>query len=330
MQGRRTRPATCSVSRAPWLPIPSGQPSLQCALAIHGMMGRMRHRHAYLAIHAAALLFGLTGIFGELIKTSAVAISMLRAAFAVVTLLALTTALRRPVFAGLSARRATALLAAGALLAIHWVTFFIAVKAGGVAVATLGFASFPAFIALLEALLFRERVKLAEWTLVALVVAGLVLVTPSFDFADAGTMGLLWGIGSGLAFALLALANRRFAGGLDSLQVAGWQNAIVVALTLPFAASAVSSLSALDWFWLALLGIFCTGLSHYLFVSSLTRLNARTAGLVIALEPVYAVGFAWILFAQQPSVRMLFGGALIVAAVVWSGLRPAHSAERRR
>jgi len=81
------------------------------------------------------------------------------------------------------------------------------------------------------------------------------------------------------------------------------------------------ALHALDWLWVALLGIFCTGLSHYLFVSSLTRLNARSAGLVIALEPVYAIGFAWILFTQVPTLRMLAGAALIVAAIVWSGLR---------
>ncbi|MNL71508.1 EamA-like transporter family protein [compost metagenome] len=56
-------------------------------------------------------------------------------------------------------------------------------------------------------------------------------------------------------------------------------------------------------------------------MSSLTRLNARSAGLVIALEPVYAIAFAWALFSQQPTSRMMAGAALIVAAIVWSGLR---------
>ena len=73
---------------------------------------------------------------------------------------------------------------------------------------------------------------------------------------------------------------------------------------LPFAAAQLPSVAAVDWLWLALLGVFCTGLSHYLFVSSLTRLNARSAGLVIALEPVYAIAFAWALFSQQPTPRM--------------------------
>ena len=71
--------------------------------------------------------------------------------------------------------------------------------------------------------------------------------------------------------------------------------------------------------------MFCTGLSHYLFVSSLTRLNARSAGLVIALEPVYAIAFAWALFSQQPAAHAA-GAALIVTAIVWSGLRKAAAA----
>lgn len=44
---------------------------------------------------------------------------------------------------------------------------------------------------------------------------------------------------------------------------------------------------------------------------------------MIALEPVYAIAFAWVLFSQQPTMRMMAGAALIVAAIVWSGLRKA-------
>lgn len=103
--------------------------------------------------------------------------------------------------------------------------------------------------------------------------------------------------------------------------MACWQNLAVVLLTLPFAWNEFASISTTSWLWLALLGIFCTGLSHYLFVSSLTRLNARTAGLVIALEPVYAIAFAWLLFAQEPSARTMLGALLILTASIYSSMR---------
>ncbi|AKQ56253.1 DMT family transporter [Bordetella hinzii] len=281
----------------------------------------MTRQRALVYIHFAAVLFGLTGVFGELIQASAAVITLGRALFAVASLAFFARIQRRPLLGMLTPAQLFVLVVAGALLALHWVTFFISVKVGGIAIATLGFASFPAFITLFEGLLFREKVRTAEWLVLALVTAGLVLVTPSFDFADQGTVGLAWGLLSGLSFALLALTNRRAASGMDPMQVACWQNAIVSLIVLPFAVDQLPALAAVDWLWVALLGVFCTGLSHYLFVSSLTRLNARSAGLVIALEPVYAIGFAWVLFAQEPSLRMLAGAALIVAAIVWSGLR---------
>ncbi|WZB63992.1 DMT family transporter [Achromobacter xylosoxidans] len=283
----------------------------------------MTRQRALTYIHIAAVLFGLTGVFGELIQAGAVVITMGRAVFAVAALGLFARMRRRPLLGALTPAQLFVLVISGALLAAHWVTFFVSVKVGGIAIATLGFASFPAFITLFEGLIFRERVRLAEWLLLGLVTAGLVLVTPSFDLADQGTVGLAWGLLSGLTFALLALSNRRSASGMDPMQVACWQNLVVALVMLPFAAAQLPSVAAVDWLWLALLGVFCTGLSHYLFVSSLTRLNARSAGLVIALEPVYAIAFAWALFSQQPTPRMLAGAALIVAAIVWSGLRTA-------
>ncbi|NMU93402.1 DMT family transporter [Achromobacter ruhlandii] len=268
---------------------------------------------------------GRTGGLGEVVEARGWGSTVGGAVCAFVWLVRFARRGRRSLLGALTPARLFVVVIAGALLAAHWVTFFISVKVGGIAIATLGFASFPAFITLFEGLIFRERVRLAEWLLLGLVTAGLVLVTPSFDLADQGTIGLAWGLLSGLTFALLALSNRRSASGMDPMQGACWQNLVVALVMLPFAVGQLPALPATDWFWLALLRVFCTGLSHFLFVSSLTRLNARSAGLVIALEPVYAIAFAWLLFSQQPTVRMMAGAALIVAAIVWSGLRKAPS-----
>lgn len=339
------------------------------------------HVSALAAAHGVAVLFGLTGILGALIRFDAVAITAGRAGFAATALLVLALAQRRPLLQGLGPRRAGIVLASGFLLAVHWITFFMAVKVGGVAVATLGFASFPAFIALLDVVLFRERIGRAEGTMLALVTLGLVLVTPSFDVGDQGTVGLLWGLASGLSFAGLAICNRRGNRGMDAIQVAFWQNFVVALLVLPLlglglaggsgglpTADAVHSVSqvaapqaasseaaphqlvppqiahsqapsswvtgaaAIDWaswFWLAVLGILCTGLAHTLFVKSLESLDARSAGMIIALEPVYAIACAWWLFGEEPSGRMLVGASLIILATVLLAMGHTPSATRK-
>ncbi|GLS13134.1 membrane protein [Hydrogenophaga electricum] len=241
-----------------------------------------------------------------------------RAAFATFALAIFAFAQKRPLVHQLTWRKVRIFVFTGLLLTSHWVTFFIAVKVGGVAVATLGFASFPAFIAMLDALVFRERIGVSEALLLVLVTAGLILVVPSFDFGDNGTIGLVWGLVSGLSFAMLAMTNRRAGAGLDPIQVAFWQNIVVAAVLLPFAIGGVPALGTTDWVHLTLLGIVCTGLSHYLFVKSLGGLSARSVGMIIALEPVYAIACAWWLFSEQPSVRMLLGAALIIFAIALS------------
>ena len=293
----------------------------------------MTRQRALIAIHCAAVLFGLTGIFGELIKADAMVITAGRAAFAVAALAAFMRWQGHAARPGIEARGALTLAVAGIMLAIHWVTFFIAVKEGGVAIATLGFASFPAFITLSEWLLLRERIKREEWVILALVSTGLVLVTPSLDFDDRATVGLFWGVLSGLSFAWFTLVNRRIAARVSAYQVACWENLVVVLVTLPFCLTGFSdagssstwggfaSLSGWDILWLGMLGVFCTALSHFLLVSSLMALKARSAGIVIALEPVYAIVFAAILFDQYPGMRALVGGAIMIGAIIWSGRR---------
>ena len=305
------------------------------------------HVSALAAAHGVAVLFGLTGILGALIRFDAVAITAGRAGFAATALLVLALVQRRPLLLGLGPRRAGIVLASGFLLAVHWITFFMAVKVGGVAVATLGFASFPAFIALLDVVLFRERIGPAEGTMLALVTLGLVLVTPSFDVGDQGTVGLLWGLASGLSFAGLAICNRRGNRGMDAIQVAFWQNLVVALLVLPLLglglappqiahsqapSSWVTGAAAIDlvsWFWLAVLGVLCTGLAHTLFVKSLEALDARSAGMIIALEPVYAIACAWWLFGEEPSGRMLVGASLIILATVLLAMGHTPSAARK-
>ncbi|MNM95598.1 EamA-like transporter family protein [compost metagenome] len=109
------------------------------------------------------------------------------------------------------------------------------------------------------------------------------------------------------------------------MQAALWQNLVVGLCLLPFAAPGLADVAALDWLWIALLGIFCTGVAHSLFVASLAVIKARTAAVVFALEPVYGIAMAWLIFAETPTLRMLLGGVLIILAIVISSRLAAGS-----
>ena len=109
----------------------------------------MTPRSALGALHIGALMFGLTGVFGKLAAASCHHRiwpgGVCRAGAGGIRPLCQQRSVEK-----LEMRDWRRLLVSGVLLAAHWVTFFIAVKVAGVAVATLGFTAFPAFTVILR------------------------------------------------------------------------------------------------------------------------------------------------------------------------------------
>lgn len=281
----------------------------------------MKSHSALIGLHISVFLAGLTGIFGKLISASPTELVFGRTLFAVASLYLVYRFVLRHRWPRQTWNMRGRLVLGGLLLSAHWISFFIAVKASGVAIATLGFATFPAFTVLLEGVIYHEKASRNEWLLVLMVSIGLVLITPEFNFSSQATEGLLWAVVSGFLFSALSVNSRSYVGKVEPAQTACWQNAVVAVSLLPFALGSMAQVSAIDWWWIAILGVLCTGLSHTLFVNSLSAVKVRTAALAYTLEPIYSIALAWVIFAEVPTLGMWLGGALIVLAIVLSSWR---------
>jgi len=273
---------------------------------------------AMTALHGAVVLFGLAGLFGKWIDLPAATIVLGRTGIATLALLALLIVRGRDF-----GRFEWRLAVNGALLAAHWVAFFQAIQSATVAVALLGFAGFPLFVALFEALFLDRKLSTREWLLTATVCAGLLLIVPRLDLADHTVQGLLWGVFSGATFALLAVWNRALAGRRGASEIALWQNAIATLCLVPSVILAPSLPSARDIALLIVLGVACTALAHTLFIWSLRTVSAHTASVIACLEPVYGIVLAAALLHEIPDARMLAGGALIVGASLCESMTAA-------
>ncbi|OOS00772.1 EamA family transporter [Haemophilus paracuniculus] len=272
---------------------------------------------ALLKVHSTAVLFGLSGVFGVLIESGTDVLVFGRAVFAFLFLWIFFKARG----SRLTPRELGLQLLSGILLATHWVTFYLGVKIGGVAVGTLGFASFPAFVTLFEMLAFKEKLHLKEYLLLLAISVGLVMITPAFEFGNQTTQGLLWGIASAASYGVLAVLNRFNAGKLSGTEASLWQYLAVALVLFPVTAPQLPTVSLTDWVWIACVGLFCTTLAYTFFVSSLDTINARTAAMIISLESVYAIAVAWILLGEPPTLKMLIGGAIIILSVAWTNLK---------
>ena len=268
---------------------------------------------AFLGLHAAVALFGFAGLFGKWLALPPLAIVIGRAGIAALALAAILVLQRRPF------RVHAALARNGIVLAIHWVTFFEAIRVSSVAIGLLGYATFPLFVLVLERFMLARAFSRDRVATAILVVAGLAVLVPSFSLHDSTVQGLGWGLVSGFTFALLAVRSRAFAGTYAPLQIALWQNAFAAAVLVPFAwlsRDAIAALTPHDAALLAVLGILCTALAHTLFIASLHRVTAHAASVVAALEPVYGIALAAWLLGEIPGLRTLAGAALIVVAAI--------------
>jgi len=279
-----------------------------------GIATRLTPRAALVALHAAVALFGLAALFGKWIALPAIAIVLGRTAVASITL-ALVAKWRHQMLGGGD----RALFVNGAILAMHWVSFFAAVQVANVAIALLGYAVFPVFVLLLS---HRLRVDVAawrEWMTALLAASGLAALAPSLSWDDGALRGLGLALVSAFTFAWLTLRNRALVASRGAIGIALWQNVFATACLLPIAAIALRGAAwprAVDIGLLIVLGTLCTGLSHTLFIASMRRVSAHTASVVAALEPVYGIALAALLLHEVPDGRTLVGGILIVGAAI--------------
>lgn len=264
-----------------------------------------------LAINIAAVIFGSAALFGKL-DVSPFWIVDMRAAFAALALLIL--GFFRKDLALPSPRQAIALFFTGAILALHWLTFFAAVRISGIAVATLTFAAFPLFTVLIGNIRQRQYPAFAEIAAgVAIIVAVGLLVNPYDSIGD--WTGAASGLVSAFTFACFGHAGKHLGQSLSTLRISLYQNSVVAILLLPFlffVSPAPSQLS--DWLWLMMLGVVTTALMHQLYLYALQRLSASTCSGFVALEPVYAILFAAAIFNEAVTFTVAISAVLIVGA----------------
>jgi drug/metabolite transporter (DMT)-like permease len=276
---------------------------------------------AFVALHVAVALFGLAGVFGKWLTLSPLAIVLGRTLVAAVVLAVVALSGRRSL-----GRLDPALLLNGAILALHWVTFFLAIQTTSVAIGLLGYATFPLFVLLIERRGRLGAITRTEWVTIVLVVVGFAVLVPRLSWSDSTVHGLALGALSGLTFAWLAVRNRRLLAQHSAIGLAFWQNAWAATWLIVAIVPISETMRAPTWAdigALITLGVLCTAFAHALFIASLRQLSTHAASVVAALEPVYGIALAVLLLNAWPTGRELIGAALLVSAAIVASRRRA-------
>ena len=262
-------------------------------------------------IHAGVVLFGLVGLFGKLINLPSAVIVFGRVVFASISVFLLLIITGETI--SLEGNRDYLYMGGlGVILAIHWGSFFRAIKLSTVAIGLLTFSTFPVFVAFLEPLFLHEKLKFRSFLLALLTFCGIVLIVPEFKFENDVTRGAFWGVFSGLTFAILSVLNRMFVKSYSSYLVVFYQDLGASIVLLPFVFFSRFALEVKDIALLFLLGTVFTGVAHSLFIGGMRYVSSRTASIIGSLEPVYGVIAALLFLGEVPPLRVIVGGVIIV------------------
>jgi len=145
-------------------------------------------------------------------------------------------------------------------------------------------------------------------------------------------------IGAGVAFALAAAATfglalvftQHEAGDLDG-RLRTTTTMAIVAVIATVATTAHGGLHLPDaapgWWGLAAL-TFLYGTAFTIMFTVLPRLGVVGNSAIMNVEPVFALGLAWLVLGQSIAPSQVAGALVVVATVVWLGLRRSRLHER--
>jgi drug/metabolite transporter (DMT)-like permease len=265
------------------------------------------------------LLWGFTAILGKLISLPAPALVWWRMGMVTLALLLFPRVWRG--LAQLPVRMWAIYAGIGIVVALHWLTFYGAIKLANASVAASCMALGSVFAALIEPLVTHRRFEPRELVLGIAVIPGVLLV------AGGVPAGMRLGVGVGVvsAFltALFGTLNKRYVDRADSFTVTFLElgaGALFLTLLLPLAphAGAIFPVPDLrDTVFLLLLALGCTLLPYTLALVALRHIRAFDAQIALNLEPVYAIVLAIVLLGEQRELTPLFyaGVAILLLAV---------------
>lgn len=289
---------------------------------------------AFATLLLIALLMGANHVAARLAFDHGVDVTTAVAVRSIVTALvvgSLIVVQRVPV--ALTARQRRFLPAIGVIVAVQSVCLYSAVARLPVALALLAFNTYPLWTALWARLLYAHRPERRVVVAMPVMLIGLALALDVLGAASGLGAAMQWQrIGVGVAFALGAAATfglalvftQHEAGTLDGRVRTASTMAIVAVLALcgiAWQGGFHLPDATAGWWGLALLSLlYGTGITILFIV--LPRLGVVGNSAIMNVEPVFALVLAWLILGQSIAASQILGALLVVATVVWLGLRP--------
>ena len=278
---------------------------------------------SYLHLHFIVFVWGFTAVLGAKITLGAVPLVWFRMCIAVALIYLYTLFAKESL--KIDRRTLTGFLVAGLVIAMHWFTFFEAIKVSNISVTLACLSTGAFFTSILEPIFFGRKVVAYEVFFGLIVVAGLYII---FHFEGDYTKGIMLALTSAFLSAVFSIINGKYAREHSSVAISFYEllgGVLFFSIYLLFTGSfsfKFFAISGSDWGWLFLLGSFCTAYAFIASVHVMKFLSPYTVMLTINMEPVYGIILAVMVFGEKEKMGWHFylGAAVIITTVIVNGI----------
>ena len=211
-------------------------------------------------------------------------------------------------------------------LAVNTAEVTVTAATAGLLVSTV-----PIFTALFAAMWLRERLTAMGYVGIVVCMAGAYAVATAAGEVEM-SRGVPLLIGAAILQALLFVIQRPLVLRYDALQVTTLVIWFGTLFLLPFAPSALRAVNATNIAPILYLGIFPGAISYLTYAYASSRAPASFVTAFLYLVPMVAVPIEFFWLGEVPTVRLLFGGGIIISGLLlvwWSRVR-GISPQRQR
>ena len=278
---------------------------------------------SYLQLHIIVFIWGFTAILGALISLDALPLVWFRMLFAVGFILIYIKWKKIPII--ITKKTLLKFLIAGFIIAMHWFTFFKAIKVSNISITLACLSTGAFFTSLLEPLLFGKKIIWYEVFFGVIVVFGLYII---FNVEGTYIEGMVLALTSAFLSALFSVINSQFVKQHNPTTISFYELAggvFFLSIMLLFSGSFTSSffkISLSDFLYLLILSSVCTAYAFIASTAVMKFLSPYTVMLTINLEPIYGIILAVLLFKdkEKMSTEFYIGAAVILTTVVVNGI----------
>ena len=171
-------------------------------------------KKAMIQLHTAIFLAGFTAILGKLLSLGAIPLVWWRL---VITVAVLFVFFRKALLkTKYPVQLVAKIFGVGALVGLHWLSFFGSVKFANVSIALVCFSSSGFFSALLEPIVLKRKISLFELVLGVISMSGIYII---FHFVTRYKTGFALGVLCAALSALFSIFNKRLVHQVDGMHI---------------------------------------------------------------------------------------------------------------